>query len=178
MPTSPTSESTFTQLQVSTGAPQQPQETKQPSPRRTTRTATSQQSPEAKQPSPRRVIRWQSTEEKKANVARSRKSVEHKTPTSSPRRLRSTPRAQPESTSSSVLVVGENKVRLTSDRHDRSLFSISDIIECQQQNAEEKWLTAMVEFDHCDGTYDVVFDSGDRERKVPSSRLRPRVFSF
>lgn len=90
---------------------------------------------------------------------------------------------------SAVLVVGEHKVRVTPDRHNRKLFDLGDVVEClvrthaprsgpSDGHQAGKWRSGVVEFDHGNGTFDVVYDDGTKDRQVAARRMRHRVYSF
>ena len=65
----------------------------------------------------------------------------------------------------------DNKKKSGSFVTSQSSFDEGDVIEARYKNGN-KWFKGKISRVHSDGTYDVEYDDGDREKYIPSANIR------
>ena len=53
----------------------------------------------------------------------------------------------------------------------KALFELGDVVEAEY-GGEGEWYPGKIMFDHGDSTFDVIYDDGDDEQRVPVHRIR------
>ena len=76
-----------------------------------------------------------------------------------------------ESADSSSNIVSDKLEKPESSSSSDIKFSEGDKVEARYRG-REKWYPGKIDRDHCDGTYDILYDDGEKETKVQADLIR------